>query len=191
MNFLFVNKSKGSQPKEHNTRALRLSVIFLLIHKISLTNATLLYCIRQKWKFSRRLHLEMLKCEFCTSNNNYNNRANVDMVNGLICCCERCRRTVMKISNITFIWELYRFVLYIWWVSFQYRIYVRKSLLVISFALRSETHGKQHFNNNWHKLNSSQCMRISFCIRVNLCNPSQFELVNWNYELRRFDMFCC
>jgi hypothetical protein len=69
MNLRFVNESKGSQPKEHN-RALRLIVILLLIHKTGLTNAILPYFIRQKWMFRMRLHLEKLKCAFCTSNNN-------------------------------------------------------------------------------------------------------------------------
>jgi hypothetical protein len=69
MNLRFVNKSKGSQPKEHN-KALRLIVKILLIHKIGLTNAILLYCIKQKLMFRMRLHLEKLKCEFCTTNNN-------------------------------------------------------------------------------------------------------------------------
>jgi hypothetical protein len=64
----------------------------LLIHRMDFTYATLLYCIRQKWMFIVSLHLEKCKFELCGSNNNFHNRGNVDMVNRIICCWERCIR---------------------------------------------------------------------------------------------------
>jgi hypothetical protein len=56
-------------------------------------------------------------------------------------------------------------------------IYVTTPILVRIFSLRSETHGKQHFNNKYHKQthnnkkNTSNCLRIAICIRMQLCNP--------------------
>jgi hypothetical protein len=55
-------KNKGSQPKDHNNKALRLNIILLFIQKRGLTKGTLLYCVRLRWMFSMRLHLEKLKC---------------------------------------------------------------------------------------------------------------------------------
>jgi adenine specific DNA methylase Mod len=44
-------------------------------------------------------------------------------------------------------------------------IYVLTSILVIIFSLRSETHDRQYFNNNWHKGTHNKIKKTSTLMR--------------------------
>jgi hypothetical protein len=64
--------------------------MFILVNNIGVSLVTPVYSICQKWMFIKCVHFEKLKYVFRTHNNNYYIRANVDMLNVRICCCEHC-----------------------------------------------------------------------------------------------------
>jgi hypothetical protein len=61
-------------------QTLTCNLILLLVDNIGFTFDNLLYGISDKLKFIKCLNLDKLKYEFCTQNNKYYKRANVDIV---------------------------------------------------------------------------------------------------------------